>query len=536
MDKTFFDFIIEYESEIVELEKNYNIASFNAAISGKNEDYELSAKLELELNKYYSNKQKFEFLKRLKESNIVNEPILKRYLDVVYLKFAANQYDENLLQQINTLSNSLEQKYSTYRAKLVNKELTDNEIEEILINSKNNEELKDVWEASKQIGKVVEKDVIEIVKLRNKAAKQLGYKNYFEKSLLLDEQDPADIEKLFDELDKLTRDEYIKVKLEIDDFLSKRYNVVIDELKPWYYQERFFQHAPNIFNYQIDNYFESKNLEQITADFFNSINLNIDDLLAKSDLYEKKDKYQHAFCTDIDRNGDVRVLCNIKNNSRWMGTMLHEFGHAVYDKYISKALPWELRTHAHIFATEAIAMLFGRLIFNPTWLKIALNLDVEAYEKIKLISFKFLKFDQLVFSRWCQVIFRFEKSMYENPDQDLNLLWKNLVEKYQLIKYPEDRNEPDYAAKIHVALYPAYYHNYMLGELLASQLYFYIKDKVIKTADLDIEGFYNKKDIGEYLKNLFFSYGALYPWNELIIKATGEKLTANYFAKQFLNS
>ncbi len=535
MDKNFFDFIIEYESEIVELEKNYNIASYNAAISGKTEDYELTAKLDLELNKYYSDKQKYEFLKRLKESNVVKEPILKRYLEVVYLKFAANQYDENLLQQINVLSNNLEQKYSTYRAKLDNKELTDNEIEEILINSTNSEELKKVWEASKQIGKVVEKDVIEIVKLRNQAAQQLGYKNFFEKSLMLDEQNPDDIEKLFDELDNLTRDEFQKVKLEIDEFLAKRYDVKIDELKPWHYQERFFQHAPNIFNYQIDQFFESKNLEKITAEFFNSINLNIDDLLKNSDLYEKPGKYQHAFCTDIDRNGDVRVLCNIKNNSRWMSTMLHEFGHAVYDKFISKALPYELRTHAHIFATEAIAMFFGRLIFNPSWLKIALDLSDIDYEKIKETSYKFLKFDQLVFSRWCQVIFRFEKSMYENPEQDLNLLWKNLVEKYQLIKYPEDRNEPDYAAKIHVALYPAYYHNYMLGELLASQLYFYIKDKVIKTADFDLEGFYGKKDIGEYLKNLFFAYGALYNWDELITKATGEKLTANYFAMQFLS-
>ena len=38
----------------------------------------------------------------------------------------------------------------------------------------------------------------------------------------------------------------------------------------------------------------------------------------------------------------------------------------------------------------------------------------------------------LIFSRWCQVMLRFEKAMYENPDQDLNKLWWDLVEKYQL--------------------------------------------------------------------------------------------------------
>ena len=43
----------------------------------------------------------------------------------------------------------------------------------------------------------------------------------------------------------------------------------------------------------------------------------------------------------------------------------------------------------------------------------------------------------LIFSRWCQVMLRFEKGMYENPDQDLNKLWWDLVEKYQLLKRPD---------------------------------------------------------------------------------------------------
>lgn len=536
MQKDFLDFIVEYESVVSELSKNYALASYNAAISGKPEDYELSAKYELEINKYYSDKNKYEFLRKLKDSGVITEDILKRYLDVVYLKFAANQFDEELLQKITEIGNRLEQNYSTYRAKIDGKKYTDNEIEEILIKSTDNEQLKKTWEASKQIGKIVCDDVIKVVKLRNEAARQLGFKNYFEKSLALDEQNPEDIEKIFDELDDLTREEFKKIKQDIDEELCKKYKINLEDLRPWHYQERFFQHTPNIFNFDIDSFFKDKNLEKLTADFFNSINLNIDDLLKNSDLYEKPGKYQHAFCTDIDRDGDIRVVCNIKNNSRWMGTMLHEFGHAVYDKFISSALPWELRSYAHIFTTEAIAMLFGRLVYNPIWLKKTLNLSESEYAEIYEPVTKFLKYDQLVFSRWCQVVFRFEKGMYENPDQDLNLLWKNLVEKYQLLKYPEDRNEPDYAAKIHIALYPAYYHNYMLGELLASQLYFYIKNKVLKLDEKTELDFYDKTDVGEYLKNLFFGYGALYPWNELIVKATGEKLTAKYYAKQFINS
>ncbi len=131
-------------------------------------------------------------------------------------------------------------------------------------------------------------------------------------------------------------------------------------------------------------------------------------------------------------------------------------------------------------------------------------------------------------------MYRFEKEMYGNPDQDLNAIWWQLVEKYQLMKKPEGRDEPDWASKIHVALYPAYYHNYMLGELLASQLHNYITTKVLKSEKNNSESFVGKSEVGDYLRHLFFSYGALYPWNELITKATGEELTPKYYAEQFV--
>jgi len=217
-----------------------------------------------------------------------------------------------------------------------------------------------------------------------------------------------------------------------------------------------------------------------------------------------------------------------------MSTMLHEFGHAVYDKFVSPNLPWQLRSHAHIFTTEAIAMMFGRFAQNAEWLHKMVEISEEEKSNISQQCRNSLRLEQLTFSRWVQVMYRFEKEMYSNPDQDLNNLWWQLVEKYQLLKKPDSRDEPDWASKIHVALYPAYYHNYMLGELLASQLYFYIITKVLKLDNLNSEAFVDKPDVGEYLKNLFFSYGALYSWNELIVKSTGEKLTAKYYAQQFV--
>jgi len=534
MEEKFNQFLEEYYYKVDSLSTKSNLKYYDASISGSEKNYNESAKLQLEVSRLFSDKKLFQQLKEFKVSGDIKDSVKKRELELIYNEFAGNQFDEKLHKEIIDLSTKIEKEFSTFRAEVNGKKITDNEIDDILETSTNSDELKTVWEESKKIGKVVADDVLKLVKLRNKGAKDLGYENYHEMSLQLSEQDSASLDKLFDELDNLIEGSFVGLKDEIDSYLANKFGIERSKLMPWHYEDKFFQQGPKIYNIDIDKYFNGKDISKITQEYFDGINLNIDDLLVNSDLYEKEGKYQHAYCVDIDRAGDVRVLCNIKENQRWMGTMLHEFGHAVYDKEISSKLPWQLRLYGHIFTTEAIAMLFGRLAHNPEWLKKLVGISEKEAKEIAEPSFNSLRSEQLTFSRWVQVMYRFEKEMYGNPDQDLNAIWWQLVEKYQLMKKPEGRDEPDWASKIHVALYPAYYHNYMLGELLASQLQNYITTKVLKLEKNNDESFVGKSEVGDYLKHLFFSYGALYPWNELITKATGEKLTPKYYAEQFV--
>ena len=54
-------------------------------------------------------------------------------------------------------------------------------------------------------------------------------------------------------------------------------------------------------------------------------------ILDRSDLFPREGKCQHAFCIDVDREGDVRVLANVVADRYWADTMLHELGHGAYD-------------------------------------------------------------------------------------------------------------------------------------------------------------------------------------------------------------
>lgn len=529
------EFIKKFEEKYVPLVKQAYLASWNAETTGNESEYQKSADLEFQVAKLLSDRKDFEFLKNIRNSDAVKDPILSRQLDILYNAYMAKQVDSLKMKAMIDKQSKIAQMFNTFRPVVDNDTLTDNEVENTLRSSTDSKLLEKTWKASKKSGALIADQVKELVKMRNETAKELGFKNYHEMSLKLSEQDPEEIEKLFDELDSLTRDSFAQLKNEMDDYFAARYKINKNQLMPWHYQNRFFQEAPTLYPVELDGYYKDKDIVEITRLYFKGIGLDIDDMLKNSDMYERKGKNQHAFCTDIDRSGDVRVLCNSKNNANWMNTNLHEFGHAVYSKFNDRELPYLLRDAAHTFTTESIAMIFGRLASNPQWIKTNTGINDDEVKKIADDCFKTLRLEQLTFSRWAQVMYRFEKAMYEDPDRDLNALWWDLVEKYQMLKRPDGRNEPDWASKIHIALYPCYYHNYLMGELLASQFTYHIASNIYKTEDIKSIDFSNKPEIGKYFTDKVFKPGMRYKWNDMIEKATGEKLTAKYYAKQFVN-
>jgi len=517
------DFLKKQEKEISVLHTKLHRAYWDALISGKSETYKEYETIAINVKKFFNNKNNLEKVKEFlkKAANEIEE----RQLKLLYDSYLSCQGDFALVTELTEKASEVEKKFNTFRAKINGKEYTDNEIREILKTETNSDKLREIWEASKKQGKFVEKEILEIIRLRNKLAKSLGFRDYYEFSLETNEQKEEEIEKIFNELVKLTEEPFKKLKEEMDSILTKKYKTT--KLSPWHYGDLFFQTGPLIYEVNLDSYF-SKDILEKAKKYYKSIGLEIKSILERSDLYEKPGKYQHACCMDMDRKGDVRTIQNLKNNEYWMETLLHELGHGIYSSNHDSSLPFLLRDSAHIFTTEAIALLFGRKSRNPDFIKNYCGIDKIEAEKVKENARKMLRLRELIFARWEQVMFRFERELYKNPEQDLNKLWWALVKKYQLIDF--SRDEPDWASKIHIVSSPVYYHNYMLGELLASQLHAYITRNITKNPDSDYSG--NKK-VGEFLIESIFKPGASYRWDEMIKLALGESLTAKYFVEEF---
>ena len=176
-------------------------------------------------------------------------------------------------------------------------------------------------------------------------------------------------------------------------------------------------------------------------------------------------------------------------------------------------------------------MMFERLAKRRAFLeKMSIPVKDSAFDAT---AAKMLRYQLLIFSRWCQVMLRFEKGMYENPDQDLNKLWWDLAEKYQKVKRPAGRNVPDYASKIHIVSAPVYYHNYMMGELFASQVHHAIARDVYHGADPNSVIYVGNREVGAFMKKRVFAPGRTLSWNELTRHATGAGLNARAFAADF---
>ena len=509
-------------------------AYWEGTTTGNAAAFDRYAEINRKIAELFSDSRTFGELRRMRESGSVTEPLMRRQLEELYNAFLSRQADKSLLNAIIDKETELERKYAAFRADFRGRRINDNEVERLLRTSSDSAELRDVWEAHKAVGREVARDVLDVVRLRNRLADMLGFTNYHSMSLMLSGEKPREVELLMNEVDELSRDSFAAVKEELDEAMARRCGITREELRPWHYQGRFFQEAPDLYPVDFDKYYKGRDLERLTIDYYRSIGLDVEPMMRRSDLYPREGKNQHAFCIDMDGMGDVRVLCNLTDNERWMETMLHEFGHAAYSvgHDSNPDLPFLLREAAGIFTTEGVAMMFGRLSRNPEWMRLNLGITPEEAASIAPDCRRAARLSQLVQARFMQVVYRFEKAMYADPEQDLNALWRDLVEKYQLLTYPEGRNEPDWAAKIHIALYPCYYHNYQMGELFASQMHHYIVENITRSGDMVFDSYTGCPDVGRWLSEKIFAPGKLYPWNEMISRATGEKLTAAWWAAE----
>jgi len=511
-----------YQVDALKLFMDSAYAEWDAMTTGNEDAFKKSGDAKLAWAKFHSDQAAYAAIKELRAKAVGLSAIDTRAAERMELAYEQNQLPPELLEKMVTMSTEIEQIFQTHRGELDGTKYTNNDLLEMLEKETDTAKRQKIWETLKQVGEVVNGKVIELAKVRNEAAKKLGFANYWEMQIHFQDYKVDELLAIFTELDETTTPLFAGMKAELDAELSAKFGVPVDQLMPWHYDNPFFQQTPPSKDVDPSVFYKDKTKEEIVdiaVKYFKHLGLPYEEVLARSDMYEREGKNQHAFSIDMDTLGDVRNLCNVKPTVEWMDTVLHEGGHGVYSLLCDRSLPFNLRDSAHIFTTEGVAMMFGAKARDPYWMIQFAGVDKEqAMAAAKALSAQRRR-EQLIFCRWTLVMLNFEKALYENPDNDLKTLWWEMVEKYQLLKRPSDRHLGDWASKPHFVIAPVYYHNYMLGELFAAQLRH-------TQAKSDNAAF------GKALTEKVFQPGARYPWPEFVKRATGEALSPKAFSEE----
>lgn len=429
-----------------------------------------------------------------------------------------------------------------------------NDIDRILLESRDLDERRAAWEASKEIGRPLREGLLRLRDVRNRVARAMGFDDFFAlqvadygmtvlEMLALCDRLIADIAPLHRQLHAWARAG-----------LARRYGAEVPrdgKIPAHWLSNRWGQDWPGLVEgVDMDAPFRGKTKEFITeqAERF-YVSLGFPRLprsfWEKSDLYPAdpksgRKKNSHASAWHINLDQDVRSLMSIEPNSRWFGTAHHELGHIYYFlSYSTPAVPHLLRAGANRAFHEAVGDLIGLAAGQRPYLKQVglLSPGAEAADAVTFLLDSALDGSSVVFLPWSAgVMTRFERDFYAGKVDDgaLNAAWWALVGRYQGIAPPGERPESlcDAATKTHINDDPAQYYDYAIATAIKFQLHTHIAREILKQ-DPRACNYYGNKQVGDFLRGIL-APGATRDWNTVLREATGEGLSAramvDYFA------
>ena len=433
--------------------------------------------------------------------------------------------------------------------KLKGKPITANEIDDLLLKSKDLVERRAVWEASKESGVALKPGLVKLQGLRNGVAKELGHADYFALQVASYGMTTDEMLKLQDDFMRELRPLYLQLHTWVKCELAKRYGQPVPKRIPAHWLgNRWSQEWPGIVGAaQLDEYFKGKSSEWVvkTAEqFYTGLGFPRlpDSFWARSDLYpvrpgELRKKNTHASCWHVDLDTDIRSLMSVEPNPWWFSTAHHELGHGYYYvSYTRQEVPPLLRIGANPAFHEGMGELISLASGQVPYLQAigVLPADFKADETAFLLNDSLSASVPFIF--WASgTMAHWEADVYAGglkPDQ-WNARWWQYVRDLQGIEPPAPRGEEfcDAATKTHISDNPCYYYSYAIAKVLRHQLHDYIARRILHQPPQRCN-YANNREVGMFLRRIM-ELGGTEDWRKVLKDATGEDLSTRGMVEYF---
>lgn len=309
----------------------------------------------------------------------------------------------------------------------------------------------------------------ELVEVRNRIAKKLGYDNFVELGYVRmkrTEYGEADVAKFRDEV----RKKWISLVDELNK--QKKCRLEIDELK--YYDDDIEYPGWNmepVTDYEETLGAASKmyhELSKETGEFF--------DFMIKNefmDLETKESKGFGGYCTYIPEIKAPFIFSNFNKTFDDVDTLTHEAGHA-FQLYMSKDIDMPEINFPTLDCCEIHSMSMELLTWP--WMKLFFKEDNEKFKRTHMATIVRL-------IPYCMVVDEFQHIVYKNPKlspEERNSEWRRLEKIYTPWK---DYDGNDFLEKGcwwfkqgHIFKNPFYYIDYALAEVCALQIWADMQD------------------------------------------------------------
>ncbi len=429
------------------------------------------------------------------------------------------------------------------------KPITPNQIDDVLLSSRNLRERLKVWETSKQTGPPLKPGLAQARDLRNRVATELGYTSYFHLQVADYGMSVAEMMQLMDKILIDSRPLYDQLQLYARRQLAKRYKQPVpDQIPAHWLPNRWGQEWPGLAqDVDLDDLFRDKKPEWIVQQaerFYTSLGWPSlpRSFWEKSDLYQlppgsKRKKNTHASAWHIDLDQDVRSLMSVVPDFRWFETSHHELGHIYYYlAYSNPRVPVVLREGANRAFHEAVGDLIAIAARQEPYLRqIGVLPAGRQIDRTQWLLNEALD-NAVVFLPWSAgTMTHFEYDLYEKklPADQFNRRWWELVSRYQAIEPPSPRGEQycDACTKTHIIDDPAQYYDYALANLIKYQLHDHIARHILHQ-DPHNCNYYGNKEVGKWLWEIL-SLGATRDWRQVIREKTGEDISSRALLEYF---
>ena len=419
------------------------------------------------------------------------------------------------------------------------------DVTKVMATSRNEKELRQVWEGWHTISPPMRQNYERFVQLSNKGAKELGFQDTGAMWRSKYDMPPDAFTKELDRLWEQVRPLYLQLHAYTRMQLRKKYGEAVPAksalpahllgniwAQDWSNVYDLIAPAQSDAGYSLTDILKQRkttalDMVRYGERFYTSLGFApLPPTFWERSLFVRpKDREVvcHASAWDIDNESDVRIKMCIDQTAEDFSTIHHELGHNFYQRAY-KDQPMLFRDSANDGFHEAIGDTVALSVTPEYLVKIGLltrapeaSRDIGLLLSRALDKVSFLPFGLLI-DQW-----RWKVFSGEIAPADYNKAWWDLRLKYQGIAPPSVRGEElfDPGAKYHVPDNTPYT-RYFLADILQFQFHRALAKTAGCTTPLHRCSVYESKDAGQRL-NAMLSLGLSKPWPEALETLTGSQ-------------